>query len=151
MFWAVSVSPVLGLGAGEPVAVADGGATVEALSEHVFGFVVLLGADVCLKQGVFEDFALGVAAADAGELRGDRLQVPHCVVVAVICERADAFDEGQGYFLSKGVSLSGEVAQAGLDAASVALRLRLRRMQGRRGRHGMQGPACSCCGVMPAR
>ena len=105
------------LGAGEPVAVADGGAAVEALAEQVFCVVVLLGADVGLEEGVLEDFALGVAATDAGELREYGSEVSRRVFVAVVGECADAFDEGQGYLFGEGVSLSGKVAQAILDAA----------------------------------
>ena len=77
----------------------------QPLPQHILGPVKPLGPQIGFQQGVLKHLPLGVAAADAGQLRKDRLQEVHRGGVVLVGKSVNALGQGQDNLLGQPAAL----------------------------------------------
>jgi hypothetical protein len=66
-----------------------------------------------LQQGIFKDFALGVAPPYADYLVCDRLEVLYCSLVVTACKRRKCLDQGRHDLASRHLALRQALPELG--------------------------------------
>ena len=103
-FWGGVGLAGVGLGAAQPVAVPDRRAALRTRRQHILRLVVPARAEVGRQKRILEALPLCVAAADAGKLRKDGLQVRYSVVIRLGREGVYAHYQGQRHLLGQRVA-----------------------------------------------
>ena len=79
----------------QPQRIARGRPSGQPFAQQTLCLGVVPCAQVGLQQGIFKDFALGIASPYPNNLVRDRFEVLHRLLVVAACKRRECFDQSR--------------------------------------------------------